>query len=435
MPHKTVVRNKAYQPVSFNTVERHNERKNEEYYNGDVQLERELLNVHFRRCLREDGTPETYQETFDRLLAEKVIVKHGTKPDAKLFCELVYDINTTYFDERGGYEYAQKFYEEAYREAVKEAGSEDYIISAVMHADERNSKLSDELGRDIYHYHLHVVYVPVVEKKLYFRKDNKDPELAGKLKEVIPQISQSNKWPLRMTAERDGKTVTRNSYSFLQDRYHEHMKEAGFDGFERGERGSTTEHLEVLDYKIQQEKIRAEEAAARADAKEKEAAAMDIKVEQKKSKISKLDEQIAVKEKAKAAAAEIDAMGKPSMLGNGFSVTADEMKTLKTLAKKSANADKRVAEANRKRETAEGERNVAVKELNEIKGQISEAKKNQPTISEHLRWFDKFIAAMRRAPKRLMEVIDDILRSPPERQEPQRSEPDRNRNVLRTEAR
>ena len=60
-----------------------------------------------------------------------------------------------------------------------------------MHADERNSKLSDALGRDIYHYHLHVVYVPVVEKKLYFKKNNKDPALAGKLKEVIPQITQS----------------------------------------------------------------------------------------------------------------------------------------------------------------------------------------------------------------------------------------------------
>jgi len=120
MAHKTVVRNKAYHPASFNTVERHNERKNEEYFNGDVQLEREHLNVHFCRHFKEDGEAETYQETFDRLLAEKKIVKHGTKPDAKLFCEFVYDINTTYSDERGGYEYAKSFFEEAYREAVKE---------------------------------------------------------------------------------------------------------------------------------------------------------------------------------------------------------------------------------------------------------------------------------------------------------------------------
>jgi len=52
------------------------------------------------------------------------------------------------------------------------------------------------------------------------------------LKETIPQISQSNKWPLRQQVERDGKIVTLNSYSFLQDRYYEHMKVAGFDGSE-----------------------------------------------------------------------------------------------------------------------------------------------------------------------------------------------------------
>ena len=117
MTHKTVVRNKAYQTKSFTTVERHNERKNEEYFNGDVELERAKLNVHFKRNFRDDGTVETYQETFNRLLAEKKIVKHGTKPDAKLFCELVYDINTTYFDERGGYEFAKKYFDEAYRQA------------------------------------------------------------------------------------------------------------------------------------------------------------------------------------------------------------------------------------------------------------------------------------------------------------------------------
>jgi hypothetical protein len=304
MKHKSVVRNVACQTGSFNTRERHNKRKNEEYFNGDVQTERSHLNVHFRQCFREDGSPETYHETFNRLLAEKKIVLHGTKPDAKLFCEMVFDINTTYFDERGGYEYAKSFFEEAYHLAVKEAGSEDYIISAVLHADERNKALSEQLGRDVYHYHLHVVYVPVVEKKLYFKKNNKNPELAGKLKEVIPQISQSNKWPLRMTAERDGKMVTLNSYSFLQDRYYGHMKAAGFDGFERGERGSTTEHLEVLEYKIQQDRIQVAELAAKIQEQERAAAENEkrlaaqekkIKVMQGKALTAKQIENIPVK--------------------------------------------------------------------------------------------------------------------------------------------
>ena len=166
------------------------------------------------------------------------------------------------------------------------------------------------------------------------------------------------------------------------------MKAAGFDGFGRGERGSTTEHLEVLDYKIQQDTIRAEEAAARAEAKEKEAAVIDAKVEKKTAKLSKLDEQISIKEKAKATIAEVEAMGKPALLG-GFNVTGDELKKLKTLAKKSVSADKKVADANRKHDTAIAERNDAVKENIEFKAQQAAAKKKQPSISEHLNWFKK----------------------------------------------
>ena len=43
---------------------------------------------------------------------------------------------------------------------------EQYVLSAVMHADERNRAMSDALGQDVSHYHLHVVYIPVVEKQI-----------------------------------------------------------------------------------------------------------------------------------------------------------------------------------------------------------------------------------------------------------------------------
>jgi len=230
-----------------------------------------------------------------------------------------------------------------------------------------------------------------------------------------------------MTVEIDGRTVTRNSYSFLQDRYHEHMKAAGFEGFERGERGSATEHLEVLDYKIQQDIIRAEEAAALASEKEKEAAAMDIMVEKKTSKLNKLDVQIAVKGKVKATIAEIDAMGKPALLG-GFNVTACELKNLKTLAKKSVSHDDKVKDLSAKLKAAE-------KERNEARAELAKEKKDKPSILEHVRWFDKFLAAMKRAPKRLMAAIEDIMRQPPERPEPERIQPGRNRNKTRQETR
>ena len=83
-------------------------------------------------------------------------------PTSLMSC--VFDVNTDYFETHGGYEYAKQFYAEVYELAKEIAGGEQYIISAVMHADERNREASDRLGRDVFHYHLHVVYLPVVEK-------------------------------------------------------------------------------------------------------------------------------------------------------------------------------------------------------------------------------------------------------------------------------
>jgi chromosome segregation ATPase len=116
------------------------------------------------------------------------------------------------------------------------------------------------------------MYVPVVEKEILWSKRTKDKSLIGKVKEVIPQISHSKKWPMRVPVERDGKIIQVNSYSLLQDRFYEHMQQAGFEGFERGERGSNREHLSDLDYKIQQDKKRLAEKEKELKAKENELA-------------------------------------------------------------------------------------------------------------------------------------------------------------------
>ena len=46
-----------------------------------------------------------------------------------------------------------------------------------MHADEINRAMTEALGREVYHYHLHVVYVPVVEKQILWSKRCKDKAL------------------------------------------------------------------------------------------------------------------------------------------------------------------------------------------------------------------------------------------------------------------
>jgi len=289
---RTVVRNAAYRGGEFSVRERHNERKNESYLNGDIDKSRADMNIHFRQNFSPAGVPETYEQTFNRLLDEGAIVKRGLKPDAKVFDELIFDVNTAYFENHGGYEYARKFFEEAYRCAVNEIGGEQYVLSAILHADERNRALSDELGRDVFHYHLHVVYVPVVEKQILWSKRTKDPTLIGTIKEVIPQISHSKKWPMRVPVERDGKTIILNAYSLLQDRFYEHMRAAEFEGFERGERGSTREHLSDLEYKTMKESERLADKNAELAVANGELAATTERIATSNNQLATLDKNL-----------------------------------------------------------------------------------------------------------------------------------------------
>ena len=124
----------------------------------------------------------SYTDLFAQLETAGTISTRGLKPDATHYCELVFDVNSAYFDNHGGYEFAKQFYEDAYKAAVQIVGGEQYILSAVMHADEINRAMTEALGREVYHYHLHVVYVPVVEKQILWSKRCKDKALVGTVK-------------------------------------------------------------------------------------------------------------------------------------------------------------------------------------------------------------------------------------------------------------
>ena len=107
----------------------------------------------------------------------------GLRQDATLFDEIIIDVNTMYFERKGGYDYAREFYAEAVRFLEDKFGAGN-VISAVMHADEINRAASDELGKDVYHYHLHAVVLPVVEKEILWSKRCKDPALRGTVKRL-----------------------------------------------------------------------------------------------------------------------------------------------------------------------------------------------------------------------------------------------------------
>ena len=128
-----VARVVQYTQAGIGKAERHIERKNQSYENMNVDLSQTPQNVHFKRC--ED---QTYNQHLNRLVEEGTVSLRGLKQDAKVFDEMIFDVNTAYFEEHGGYDYAIKFYWEVYRFAQKEYGAEN-IVSAVMHADELNS--------------------------------------------------------------------------------------------------------------------------------------------------------------------------------------------------------------------------------------------------------------------------------------------------------
>ena len=254
-------RNVNLSGTKIGNAQRHNEREKESYTNPDIVQERSVFNIHFK-------TPtDDYEKMFTQMKADKVISTRGLKDNANLYGELIFDVNSAYFHNHGGYEFAKQFYADAYRAAVEIVGGEQYVLSAVMHADERNRAMSEALGKDIFHYHMHVVYIPVVEKQILWSKRCKDPSLVGTVKESIMQVSSSKKWLSKLALDDDGnpilqengKPVLRKSYSVLQDDLFNFMRAAGYNDVERGERGSSEEHLTVTQFKVEQEQHRLKE--------------------------------------------------------------------------------------------------------------------------------------------------------------------------------
>lgn len=387
---RTVVRNQPYQREGIPIRERHNERRNKCYKNPDIILDRSPLNIHFKQCA------DTYFKTLDKMLKEKTVSARGLKKDAKVFGELVFDVNTSYFENHGGYEYAKEFFQEVYYFAEKEVGSE-YILSAVMHADERNKGLSDQLKKDVFHYHLHVVYIPVVQKEVKWSKRCKDKELVGKTKEVINQISHSKKWAFvpekdehgNPVLKNDGKPKMQSSYSLLQDRFFNHMKQAGYYDLERGVRGSTAEHLTVLDYKIQQDKKQLEQTKQH--------------IKQEELELQKLQQKVESIQPVAASVEEVDTMGKQKRFGNKIELTQAEYTKLTELAKSGITSKHKLAEV-------KAECDYWFQEFREVDRQLTDLVE---TAKDYFK-------ALKLAPQRVKELFQDIFSQEQRKEESQK---------------
>lgn len=366
----SVARNAQYTRSHVGNMERHNERKNEVYQNKDIDLSRSELNIVFKKS--DDG----YLSTFDKMCEDGTITTKGLRANATIIDEMLCDVNSSYFEMNGGYDFAKEFFIKAYEFAVNEIGGEEYILSAVMHADERNAALSEKLGKDVYHYHLHVVYVPVVQKEVKWSKRCKDKSLIGTVKEVITQVSHSKKWASKKVVGEDGSTHLEKSYSLLQDRYFSFMQQCGYTDIERGEKGSTEQNLSVTEFKVHQEELRLQENMQ--------------KVSKSKSELEKV-----VKKKANIKA--IDTIEtKPAMIDKSkIVVDKTEFDDIKILAQKQIAGEKKerkLLQANERltqeNQTLKRENLAQKNELSQFKSITNRLKEEQQKIK--LQELEKF---------------------------------------------
>jgi len=399
---RTVARNQDLEtPDDVAKVQEHNEREKDSYSNQDIVPERTSLNVHYK------APTDDYVKMFEQMEQDGVISTRGLKPDAIKYGELVFDVNSAYFYNHGGYEFAKQFYADAYRAAVKIVGGEQYILSAVMHADERNRAMSEALGEDVYHYHLHVVYIPVVEKQILWSKRCKDEALRGTVKETIMQVSRSKKWDSKPVLDEDGnpklnekgKKILKSSYSVLQDDFFNFMRNAGYTDVERGERGSTEEHLTVTQFKVQAEQQRLEAVTGQVAQAEQSLEDAKAAAEKQKKKLEALQKETKVAASVALTAQEIESMGKRNSFTGNITLTADECRILKDYAVSSFAEKAEKIKYKQKYEQAEKSAKVWKQRFEKLQEQYEELKqKVQP-----------FLDAIEIASERVWAFVNTIL--------------------------
>ena len=396
---RTSVRNLAVSDKAVGNTQQHNEREKDSYRNPDIIPQRTAWNIHFKK------PTASYTDLFAQLETAGTISTRGLKPDATHYCELVFDVNSAYFDNHGGYEFAKQFYEDAYQAAVQIVGGEQYILSAVMHADEINRAMTEALGREVYHYHLHVVYVPVVEKQILWSKRCKDKALVGTVKEAVMQVSRSKKWaskPLlddagKPVLQKNGKQVLKKSYSILQDDFFNYMRAAGYTDVERGERGSTEEHLTVTQFKVQREQERLGSLSAQIDQKEQHLTQTSKALSKKEKELAVVQKKTVITKDALIHAQDVESLGKRTLLGN-YSLTEDELSSLK-------------------KQAAHGY--VVDVENRQLKQQLAAAKRDcaewQTRYRDLRNDVQPYLDALLHAPERVRNFFENLLSQKPER--------------------
>ena len=93
---RTIARNVNLTASKIANAQRHNEREKESYTNPDIVPERLPYNVHYK------SPTGSYSEMFEQMKADGIISTRGLKDDAKIYGELIFDVNSAYFYNHGG---------------------------------------------------------------------------------------------------------------------------------------------------------------------------------------------------------------------------------------------------------------------------------------------------------------------------------------------
>lgn len=200
-----IIRNTKYKRENLKGIFRHNERRNKNYSNENIDKEKSYLNYSLK-------FPQySYEKEFDRI-REKYNLKGEIKTVSNIACEYIITSDHDYFESIGEEE-TKRFFETAYKfvSEYKDLG-EQYIMSAKVHMDEQTP-------------HMHLVFLPVVHTT--DKKGNN-----------IDKLACSEFWKAK------------DSYRQLQDAFYKYMVKNGFNlqrGLLKEETGR--EHYSVEEYK------------------------------------------------------------------------------------------------------------------------------------------------------------------------------------------
>ena len=200
-----IIRNTKYKRENLKGIYRHNERRNKNYSNDNIDKERSYLNYSIK------SPKYRYDKEFD-MIKEKYNLKGQIKTVSNIACEYIITSDKQFFKEIGEEE-TKRYFETAYKFVAEYKNlGEQYIMSAKVHMDEETP-------------HMHLIFLPVVH--IQDKKGNN-----------IDKLACSEFWK-----EKD-------SYRRLQDAFYQYMTSHNFElerGVSKEETGRV--HIDIKEYK------------------------------------------------------------------------------------------------------------------------------------------------------------------------------------------